>query len=87
MIQDTSNVTTTTTQFVTQSAQEPPFIVFLFSTGVVYINYLVQKGYMFIIHEELFSAYKIKTSMQNTVSQKSSKKCTLKKLFSLYFIS
>ena len=72
-IQDISN-SATTTQLVTQSAQEPPFIVFLFSTGLVYINYLVQKGYMFLIHEELFSAHKIKStmmmSMQSTVSQK-----------------
>ena len=71
-IQELSN---NSTQLVTQSAaQKPPFVVFLFSTGLVYINYLVQKGYMFLIHEELFSAHKIKStmmmSMQSTVSQK-----------------
>ena len=83
-IQELSN---NSTQLVTQSAaQKPPFVVFLFSTGLVYINYLVQKGYMFLIHEELFSAHKIKStmmmSMQSTVSQKLLNSNNVKNFFS-----
>ena len=43
-------------------------MVLLFTTGVVYVNYLVQKNLTFILHEELFSAAKIKYMLREQCS-------------------
>ena len=46
---------------------DQPNLVILFTTGVVYVNYLVQKGFTFILHEELFSAAKIQNMMRGSL--------------------
>ena len=67
-IQGKTNASRTNSNFSNTSSSSSKSMVLLFTTGVVYVNYLVQKNLTFILHEELFSAAKIKYMMREQCS-------------------
>ena len=68
-IQGKTNASRTNSNFSnTSSSSSSKSMVLLFTTGVVYVNYLVQKNLTFILHEELFSAAKIKYMLREQCS-------------------
>ena len=67
-IQGKTNASRTNSNSSNTSSSSSKSMVLLFTTGVVYVNYLVQKNLTFILHEELFSAAKIKYMLREQCS-------------------